>query len=80
MTVAELHNLISAALARGLDAETTVVVDVQALTAPHDAVWPILGTVAEPTSNDDGYVWFTLVPSDREADVRFTRGHEGTTL
>jgi hypothetical protein len=76
MNVAELHNAISAALARGLNPQTTVVIDMQAVTDPNDAVWPVLASVEEPTSSDEGYLWFTLIPSDVEADPRFTVGHE----
>ena len=71
MNVAELKAAIDTALERGLDPETTVVIDMMALTNPTDAVWPILGAVHDPTIAEDGYIWFTLTPSETEADFHF---------
>jgi hypothetical protein len=73
MTIAELKALIDAAIERGINPTTTVVIDIAPMENPADAVWPILGEVHDPSTDTD-YIWFTLTPSNIEADTRFTEG------
>jgi hypothetical protein len=76
MNVAELKHIIDTALEKGLDPLTTVVIDMMALTNPTDAVWPIVTAAHDPNTDEDGYLWFTLTPSNNEADIFLTRGHQ----
>jgi hypothetical protein len=76
MNVGELKAAIDTALERGLDPLTTVVIDMVAVTNPTDAVWPIVAAVHDPNADDEGYLWFTITPSNDEADMFLTRGHQ----
>lgn len=69
MNVRELHELLTAALAQGLDPETTVVIGTDA----GFTSWSIIDKVIDPSHSDD-YIWLTLM-TGREADARRDEGH-----
>jgi hypothetical protein len=76
MTAAELYNYLTAALARGLDPETTVVIDHQHVTDETIGTWNLVEAVEDPTlNNDDGLLWLTIYVAPESADPRFTPGH-----
>lgn len=79
MNVKELHTLLTTALARGINPDTTVVFD-------DDGNWMIVSKAYDPTDPEywDGddpidaqpsYIWFTLETDGTFADPRFTPGH-----
>jgi uncharacterized protein (DUF1697 family) len=73
VTVAELQAALQAALERGLDPATTVVV------SDREGWFTILEEVADPSvpEDDRADMWFTLFPGqgdDFVADCRFTPG------
>ena len=70
MNIAELKKMVDAALERGLDPRTTVVMD------GGSGEWLKLDKVDDPTQRGDGsLLWFTLFPGDY-ADSRMDYGHE----
>lgn len=76
MNVTELHEYLTAALARGLDPNTTVVVDTQSVNPELLGSWQLVEDVEDPTLNeDDGLLWLTIYLSRVSADPRFTYGH-----
>lgn len=76
MNITQLKQIIDAALERGIDPETAVVIDVQSVTNGDVYDWAILETVIDPTEHGDrdGYTWLTLRVGE-EADPQFTPGH-----
>jgi hypothetical protein len=67
VTVKELQAALQAAVDRGLDPETTVVLAT-------DGWYQIATEVADPSQDSDqADMWFTIYPGD-EADSRFTPG------
>jgi len=76
MTAAELYNYLTAALARGLDPNTTVVIDTQSVPVDRIDSWHLISDVEDPTLDDDeGLLWLTLYMAPENADPRFTPGH-----
>jgi hypothetical protein len=71
VTVAELQAALQAALDRGLDPETTVVISTEGW-------YQIAVEVSDPSQDDDrADMWFTIYPGEGEefaADSRFTPG------
>ena len=68
MTVAELQAALQAAVERGLDPDTTVVVATEGW-------FSIVDYTVDPSvlDSDQADMWFTLFPGD-DADARFTPG------
>jgi hypothetical protein len=68
MNIQQLKELVDAALERGIDPLTTVVVDA-------DGDWRKIDRTDDPTQRaDDSLMWFTLFVGEW-ADSRFDRGH-----
>lgn len=68
MNIMELKAKVDAAIANGIDPNTTVVI------GDYAGDWGIVDVIHDPTDPDTGCLWFTLCAHE-EADGRFTPGH-----
>lgn len=69
MNITELKKLVDEALEQGLHPETTVVIG-------HDGWYTHVDLIEHPKDGRSQIdLWFTITPSNQEADARFTPGH-----
>lgn len=75
MNISQLKDAIELAFQRGIDPETEVVIGGDPLTSMDWARISIIHDPSHPDNDLNGFIWFTLVASDEEADCRFNIGH-----
>jgi hypothetical protein len=70
MNIMELKAKVDAAIANGIDPDTTVVL------GGYSGDWGILDNVLDPSesTSEEGVIWFTL-QAHEEADDRFSPAH-----